>query len=447
MKFNIPSYVKNVIEKLEEKNYEAFVVGGSIRDLILGRAPSDFDVTTNARPEEIEEVFQEYKTLSVGKAFGTIIVVQKEGNLEVTTYRVEGEYLDGRRPSEVMFSNHLVEDLKRRDFTVNAMAYNANTGLVDPFQGREDLQEKRIKSVGNPKERFEEDHLRILRAVRFAVQLGFTIEVNTYRACKDMGYLLQKISMERIREELFKILLSEKPSYGLNLLKDLDLLKVILPELVDTIGFEQHNPHHDKDVFDHILCVVDHSPPILEVRLAALLHDIGKPDTFSQDKEGIGHFYGHDKVGAEKAKKILQRLKCPNELIYSVAILIREHMTQYANYKDKGLKRLIKRVGKDRIFQLITLQKSDRICSAGEIKMDVLTQREKEIRRILESAEAYEKSQLKINGKDLIQLGYVPGKIIGEILDDLLEQVIDHPQLNDKEKLLQIARKKFRKNS
>lgn len=447
MKFNIPSYVKNVIEKLEEKNYEAFVVGGSIRDLILGRAPSDFDVTTNARPEEIEEVFQEYKTLSVGKAFGTIIVVQKEGNVEVTTYRVEGEYLDGRRPSEVMFSNHLVEDLKRRDFTVNAMAYNANTGLVDPFQGREDLQEKRIKSVGNPKERFEEDHLRILRAVRFAVQLGFTIEVNTYRACKDMGYLLQKISMERIREELFKILLSEKPSYGLNLLKDLDLLKVILPELVDTIGFEQHNPHHDKDVFDHILCVVDHSPPILEVRLAALLHDIGKPDTFSQDKEGIGHFYGHDKVGAEKAKKILQRLKCPNELIYSVAILIREHMTQYANYKDKGLKRLINRVGKDRIFQLITLQKSDRICSAGEIKMDVLTQREKEIRRILESAEAYEKSQLKINGKDLIQLGYVPGKIIGEILDDLLEQVIDHPQLNDKEKLLQIARKKFRKNS
>lgn len=443
MKLNLPSYVKNILNILEENNYEAFVVGGSIRDLILGLQPSDFDVTTSAKPEEIQKVFKDYKTLSVGKAFGTIIILQEEGAVEVTTYREEGEYIDGRRPSEVFFSDKLMEDLKRRDFSINALAYNEDMGIIDPFKGREDLQRKIIKSVGNPKERFREDHLRILRAVRLATKLGFTIEKNTFEAGKEMGYLLKNISIERIREEFFKILLSKKPSYGIELLRELDLLEYIIPELIDTIGFEQNNPHHDKDVFYHSLCVMEHCRPILEIRLAAIFHDIGKPNTFSLDEEGIGHFYGHDKAGVELVRKVLNRLKCSNQLIKGVSILIGEHMTAYNNYSYKGLKRLINRVGKDRIFKLIELQKSDKLCSAGDNDIGYLIEREEKIKKILESDEAIEKKQLAINGHDLIRAGFPQNKIIGEILDYLVNRVIEEPKLNTKEKLLEIVREKL----
>jgi tRNA nucleotidyltransferase (CCA-adding enzyme) len=445
METKLPSYVKNILNILEKNHYEAFVVGGSIRNILLGLQPSDFDIATNAKPEEILNAFREYKTLSVGKAFGTIIILQNEGKVEVTTYRVEGEYYDGRRPSEVHFSSKLCEDLKRRDFTINALAYNEETDLIDPFQGKEDLKRKIIKSVGNPKERFGEDHLRIIRAVRFAVELGFTIEENTYKACKEMGYLLKNISIERTREEFFKILLSQRPSYGIELLKELDLLKYIIPELIDTIDFDQHNPHHDKDVFYHSLCVVNHCPPILEIRLAALLHDIGKPHSFSLDSEGIGHFYGHDKVGQEMAEKVLSRLKCSNVLIHDVTTLIREHMTAYTSYGDKGLKRLINRVGKDKIFWLIALQKADKICSAGNNNIGFLIKRENEIKRIIENKEVIEKSQMAINGNELLELGFFQGRIIGEILDYLFERVIEDPKLNNKESLLELVRRNFSK--
>ena len=444
MKFIIPDYVKRVLNKLKEHNYESFIVGGSVRDLILGKKPWDFDVTTNAKPDEIEEIFKDYKTISIGKEFGTVVVVQEEGNIEITTYRTEGKYIDGRRPSEVKFSNKIDEDLSRRDFTINAMAYNEDIGLIDPFNGRKDLEKDIIKTVGNPMERFIEDHLRILRAVRFATQLDFIIEDDTKKACGEMNYLLERISVERIREELFKILLSEKPSYGIRLMKDLGILKIIIPELVDSVGFNQYNPHHDKNVFEHILCVVNNTPPILEVRLAALFHDIGKPHTLTIDEKGVGHFYGHDKLGAEIAEKILKRLKCSNELINSVTILIREHMTHHNKYKDKGLKRLINRVGKERIFNLIELQKSDRICSSKDVNIDFLFQREKEIKRILESKEPYEKKHLAIDGHDIINLGYIQGELIGIILDYLMEKVIDDPDLNNKEKLIEITLNKFK---
>lgn len=443
MKFHIPDYVKMVLNRLEEYGFEAFIVGGSVRDLILGKNPNDYDITTNARPEKIEEIFKAFKTISIGKEFGTIVVVQKEGNVEVTSYRIEGAYLDGRRPSEVQFSNNIEEDLSRRDFTINSMAYNEKQGLVDPFNGRIDLEKGTIKTVGNPRERFREDHLRILRGVRFATQLSFKIEDSVYTASKAMSHLLSNISIERIREELFKILLSSKPSYGIRLMSDLGILDIILPELKATVGFKQHNPHHDKDVFDHTLCVLDGVSDGLAIRLAALFHDIGKPNTFTIDEEGVGHFYDHDKVGVKITKDILTRLKCANHLIKDVLLLIGDHMTKSKDMKDKGLKRLISRVGEERIFHLIELQKSDRMCTNRFADVNLFEDRINDITRILDNKQAYEKKHLEIDGYDIINLGYGQGKIVGDILDYLMEKVLSNPELNEKEKLIEIVKNKF----
>ncbi|NLN15332.1 MAG: HD domain-containing protein [Tissierellia bacterium] len=444
MKLNLPIYIEEVLRKIEEKGYEAFVVGGCVRDLILGKEPNDYDIATRAQPEDIEDIFKDYKTIDIGKEFGTIVLVLEEGDVEITTYRIEEDYYDGRKPSHVTFSSNIEDDLSRRDFTINSMAYNDQRGLVDPFNGREDLRKAIIKTVGNPYERFKEDHLRILRGVRFASQLGFKLEEKTYKACREMSNLLSKISAERIREELFKILISDKPSYGIRLMEELNILDVIIPELKDTIGFDQHNPHHDKDVFNHTLCVLDNVPKLLELRLAALFHDIGKPHTLSIDDKGVGHFYGHEKVSVKIAKNILTRLKCSKELTESVLLLIGEHMTKSRNMKDRGLKRLIGRVGQERIFQLMDLQIADRMCTNSQADVDFLNERKKEIQRILNKQEPFEKKHLKIDGYDIISLGYKEGKLIGEILDYLLEKVIEDPQLNHKEKLIELVLKKFK---
>ena len=446
MKFDIPDYVNVVLHKLEEFGFEAFVVGGSVRDLILGKTPHDYDVGTNAKPEKIEEIFNTFKTIPIGKEYGTIIVVQKEGNIEVTTYRIEGKYLDGRRPSEVRFSNKIEEDLSRRDFTINAMAYNKNLGLIDLFNGRLDLEKKIIRTVGNPRERFSEDYLRILRGVRFATQLGFKLENKTHISCKEMSHLLANISAERIREELFKILLSNRPSYGLKLMNDLDILDIILPELKATVGFEQHNPNHDKDVFEHSLCVLDGVTDVLEIRLAALLHDIGKPHTLTIDEKGIGHFYGHEKVSVDLTSDILIRLKCSNDIIKDVTLLISEHMTKGRSMKAKGLKRLISRVGENMIIQLMDLQISDRMCTNILADVEFLENRKKDILQILDRNEPYEKKQLAIDGNDILNLGYEQGIIIGDILDYLMEKVISNSELNNKEKLIELIRNKYKLN-
>ncbi len=444
MEFNMPCYVNNILNKLKENDFEGFLVGGSIRDLLLGIPPHDFDISTNALPNEILNIFKDYKTLEVGKTFGTIVVVQGDNRVEVTTYRRESEYLDGRRPSQVEFTYDLLEDLGRRDFTINALAYNKESGLIDYFNGRKDLEDKIIRTVGNPEERFKEDHLRILRGVRLASQLVFDIDKETTKASKDMGHLLGKISVERIREELFKIILSKKPSYGLELIRELRLMETILPEMIDTIDFNQYNPHHDKDVFYHSLCVLDHCPPILDIRLAGLFHDIGKPKSFTIDQEGIGHFYGHDELGEEITRNTLSRLKSSNELINKVTVLVREHMTAHNNYSDKGLKRLINRVGEDGIFKLLSLQKADKICSAGDRNIDFLIHREERIKEILEEKEVVNKNQLALDGHDLLSLGFPQGKIIGEILEYLLDQVMDYPELNNKGDLLSIVKEVFK---
>ncbi|NLY45532.1 MAG: CCA tRNA nucleotidyltransferase [Tissierella sp.] len=444
MIFNLPDYVNVVLNRLKEYGFDGYIVGGSVRDILLGKAPHDYDVTTNAKPDEIQEIFKDFKTVSVGKEFGTIVVVQDEGSIEVTTYRIEGKYLDGRKPSEVTFSNKIEEDLSRRDFTINSMAYSHLQGLIDPFNGRQDLGLKIIRTVGNPKERFAEDHLRILRGVRFATQLGFKIEDETYTASRKMSYSLSNISNERVREELFKILLSRKPSYGIRLMNELEILDIILPELKPTVGFNQQNPYHDKNVFDHTLCVVDNVSNVLEIRLAALFHDIGKPHTFTIDEKGIGHFYDHDYVGVKMTKEILTRLKCPNDLIKDVLLLIGDHMTKSRDMKDKGLKRLISRVGEHRIFHLMELQKIDRMCTNPLADVDFFEERITNITRILDNHEAYEKNHLAIDGYDIINLGYVQGNIIGEILDYLMEKVLSNPELNNKEKLIELVKNKYK---
>lgn len=443
MVFNIPEYVEIIINKLEEKGFNAYIVGGSVRDILLEREPSDFDITTDALPEEIEEIFSEYITLEVGKKFGTVVVVQDEGIVEVTTFRADGEYIDGRRPEKVYFSKNIFEDLSRRDFTINAMAYNKKTGLIDYFHGVEDLEKRRIKAVGNPYNRLKEDYLRIMRAVRFATQLEFFIDEETLHACRLYSKHISEISIERIREEIFKIILSQKPSYGIKLMKDIKILDIILPEMINTIGFNQHNPHHNKDVFQHIMCVLDETTPILHLRLAALFHDIGKPCTLTIDEEGIGHFYGHDKLGAKMAKEILQRWKTPKDVIVKVEMLVHKHMTQHDNLKEKGLKRLLSTFGEDEIFTLLELQKADRVCSNKEANIKDLLEREEKIKDIIKNKEVYNKNQLAINGRDVIELGYKEGKIIGEILDCLLEKVLEKPELDEKEKLINIIKERF----
>lgn len=445
MEFKIPEYTNIVLDKLEKAGFEAFVVGGSIRDLLLNKRPSDFDVTTNATPDEVIEIFKDYRTILVGKEFGTVVVVQKEGNIEITTYRTEAEYIDGRRPSKVFFSDDITEDLSRRDFTVNAMAYNKSKGLIDPFNGLRDLKDKKIQSVGNPYDRFNEDHLRILRAIRFAGQLQFQIESDTYKACKEMSHLLKTVSGERIQQELYKIVLSKRPSYGINLMKELGALEIIIPEFKDTFGFNQKTPYHDKDVFSHILCVVDNTSNILVLRLAALFHDIAKPKTFFLDEDNIGHFYGHHKEGEKITKEVLTRLKCSKYIIDTVSNLVREHMIDYNKIKDKGLKRLINRIGEDETFYLLDLKKADRLCSRNPKDIQSVLRKKYTVQRIFIEDEAYDKKQLEINGNDIIELGYKQGKQIGEILDFLMEKVLENPSLNKKEILVELVDKNFKR--
>ena len=440
MEMEIPNYVKSIMGKLEAYGYETYIVGGAIRNILLNKKPKDYDISTSATPDEIEEVFSDYKTIGIGKKFGTIVVSQREGDVEITTFRKEGNYIDGRRPEWISFSNNIIEDLSRRDFTINAMAYNVETGLVDPFGGKEDLEKRLIKTVGNAEERFQEDYLRILRAVRFSTEYKFSIEENTFKAGKKYAYNIINVSEERIREEFFKILLSDTPSNGIIILEKIGILDIILTELVDTIGFDQKNPHHEKELYEHILCVLDNVEPILNLRLAALFHDIGKVHTQVFDKEGIAHYYNHDKIGAKMVEDILKKFKVSNELIGKTTILILEHMNHHNEFSEKGLKRLIRKVGEDEIFNLFSLQKADIKCSNKNATIDHIIGREKKVKYILEKKEAININQLNINGNDLIEIGFKEGKIIGDILEYLLEKVMEKPELNEKEILKDLAR-------
>lgn len=439
MDINIPDYVEDILDRLIDNDYRAYIVGGSVRDSVMGKKPSDYDVATSAKPDDIERVFSNYKTYSPGREFGTIVVVTSKGNVEVTTFRLEGKYTDGRRPDFIEFTTSLEEDLKRRDFTINAMAYNHEEGLIDLFQGVKDIEDGLIRCVGNPYIRLNEDYLRILRAVRFATQLDFLIDIETSNACMELSHKLDTVSVERIRDELFKILLAEKPSNGILLMRSLGLLKEVIPELIPAIGFDQRNPHHDRSVFQHTLLVMDNTPPILNLRLAALLHDIGKPYTFTIDPDGIGHFYGHDKESVKIGKEVLLRLRCSTKLIEETLNLVKEHMNHSPKMKNKALKRQLQRIGQENMKNLIHLQIADRLSKNGKKDIDYLLKKTKQVDEIIDNKEPYKKAHLAINGSDLKEIGYKEGRIIGKILEYLLNYVLENPHKNNREDLLEIV--------
>lgn len=435
-----PKDVQYVIDKLTKNNYEAFLVGGCVRDILLDTKPKDYDITTNALPEQVMSLFS--KTIPTGLKHGTVTVLINDTPYEVTTYRIDGDYKDNRRPEDVQFVSSLKDDLSRRDFTINALAYNNKDGLQDFFNGTEDLSSRLIKAVGDADKRFNEDALRMLRAIRFSCQLNFNIELKTLKAIEKNSSLILNISSERIRDELCKILTSPNPAKGFRLLNSTGILKYILPELQKSVGFDQKTPYHDKDIFEHTLSVVEKVPNNLTLRLAALFHDIAKPQCFFIGEDGIGHFYEHQKVGKDLTKNILKDLSFDNDTIDKVSSLVREHMSILFNPKSAAIKRLINRVGKDLIFDLYELQKADILSSAPPfIALEALESTKEKTKEILEADEPLDKSSLNINGNILMKsLNIKPGKIVGEIIDYLMNKVLDEPNLNNEADLLNLAR-------
>lgn len=454
----IPSQVLEVLEKIEEKGFEAHIVGGCVRDLLCDIIPKDWDVTTNAKPEEILEIFGA-KNAFYENEFGTVGVKVEpflptgkkkceHDIVEVTTYRIESLYSDRRRPDEVKFSETLIEDLSRRDFTINAIALRVTsrqkmkTGdeldVVDLFEGQKDLKNKVIRTVGDANERFGEDALRMMRAIRFHAQLGFEIEEKTLKAVKNNSNLMSHISSERIKDEFSKIILSSNPAEGVDMLHKTGLLKFVIPELENGVGVGQ-NRHHTYTIFKHNLLALKFCPSKkLEVRLAALLHDIAKPQT----KRGEGYystFYNHDHVGARVAKKILQRLKFSNEIIDKVFLLVDNHMFYY-NPEEVGeasVRRLIRKVGLENMKDLMDVRIADRLGS-GTPKAKPYKLRHLEYLIDKVSKDAVSVKMLKIGGNDLMQeLKIKPGPKIGAILEVLLAEVIEDATKNNKEYLLQ----------
>jgi len=429
---------------LEDQKFEIYIVGGAVRDLLLGKSPVDIDLATNATPEQVQKLFP--KTVPTGIKHGTITVLSREHPVEVTTFRSDGNYSDNRRPDQVVFVSSIEEDLSRRDFTVNAIAYNfTNNCIIDPYNGVADLESLIIRAVGDPADRFKEDALRVLRAIRFAVCLGFSIERETYKALETHGYLLAKVSKERIRDEFSKILVSQDPVNGLLDLKALNLMQYIVPELILTYDFDQHNKNHSKDIFSHIISTVQATKPELVLRLSALFHDIGKPLTFTVDDTG-GHFYGHHLIGEEVTKHRLKALKYDNKIVDTVALLVREHMSRFPNVRGKSVKKLLNRVGVDNISYLIELQRADILGHGNKRLMEdlhKLFELETEIQRVLNEKEPFGIKDLAVNGNDLKEIGIPESSVMGNILRFLLEEVLEHPEKNNKDKLMDLAKTYF----
>lgn len=436
MKIEIPVKANKIITRLTEAGYEAYVVGGCVRDAILGRPAADWDITTNAKPEQVKALFS--RTIDTGLQHGTVTILQGKEGFEVTTYRIDGEYQDGRHPSEVIFTPSLLEDLKRRDFTINAMAYNEAEGLIDAFDGMKDLKNRQIRCVGEPRERFTEDALRILRAVRFSAQLNFEIEKDTRAAIAEFADSLTRISAERIQTELVKLLTSDHPEI-FRTLYDTGITAVILPEFDACMKTPQNHPHHCYCVGEHLLLALQAVEADKVLRLAALLHDIGKPITHTRDADGIDHFHGHGEVGKELAGKILRRLKFDNDTVYRVKHLVQVHDYLQIPLTPKGVRRAVFKIGKEHFPDYLKLRRADILAqnpSMQKEKLEALTKLEVLYQQILEEQNCLSLKDLAVSGTDLIEAGLKPGPQIGEALKKLLEQVIENPEYNTKEYLL-----------
>lgn len=452
---SLPEKVQYIIQTLSQQGYEAFAVGGCVRDSLMDRLPEDWDITTSAKPEQVKELFSH--TIDTGIEHGTVTVMLEKEGFEVTTYRIDGEYEDYRHPKQVEFTSNLTEDLRRRDFTINALAYNDTSGIIDAFHGIEDMQQRIIRCVGDAGERFDEDALRIMRAVRFSAQLDFSIEPATLSAIQSHAPELSRISAERIRTELTKLLLSAHPG-RLMTAYETGLTAVILPEFDRMCATSQENPHHIYDVGTHclqtLLFVAQESMPggrleqldkksQLWLRYAALLHDVGKPETKTIDTDGTAHFYGHAEAGSIRAKEILRRLKFDNDTVHAVSHLIAFHDYRYSDGQSpvtgKTMRRALNRIGIELLPLHFLLQEADLRAQNPALLADKLSQLRQAhtlADQILANRECVTLKMLAVNGNDLIQNGIRPGRQVGELLSALLALVLEQPELNTKETLL-----------
>ena len=443
---NIPAPIKEIARILNNESFQCFLVGGAVRDSIMGFTPKEYDIATNAKPEDVQRIFK--YTIPTGIKHGTILVILDDMHVEITTFRSDGNYSDGRHPDKVEYTASIEDDLPRRDLTINAMAYNILDGnLIDMFDGMKDIKNKIIRSVGNPYERFTEDGLRIMRAIRFATRLNFNIEKETFDAiCHSTG-MLTSIAYERIREEFNGILISDNPFRGIELLRKTGILALIMPELMQGFGVAQ-NRFHKYDVYYHILHTIQAVEPLeteeltLLVRLAALFHDIAKPmvqKKVSKQEEPV--YYNHEVVGANVAKKVMRRLKYSNAEIDFVTLLVRQHMFYYQDeWTDGAVRRFMKAVGIENIKPLLKLREADRLGSGNrkDKESKAIPKLLARIDKIIEEENAITVKDLKINGNDLMkEFNLKPGPIVGKILNYLLDLILDEPSLNDKEKLME----------
>ena len=435
----LPEKVGRIIGTLQEHGYEAYAVGGCIRDSILGREPEDWDITTSAMPEETKALFD--KTFDTGIQHGTITVLLEKEGFEVTTYRIDGKYEDSRHPKEVTFTRNLREDLLRRDFTINAMAYNETDGLVDIFGGLEDLEEGMIRCVGTAKERFKEDALRILRGVRFAAQLGFDIEEDTRQGMKELAWTLQNISAERIQVELVKMITSKRPEM-LREAYELGMTRIVLPEFDQLMTTGQETPHHMYSVGEHTLHAMKNIRADKILRLAMLLHDMGKPALKTVDEAGVAHFKKHALESERIAENVLRRLKFDNDTLKQVKQLVRFHDWR-PSLTDAAVRRGVYRIGEDLFPLLLEVERADVAAQSDyqrKEKLERLDQAEEIYHRILEEHQCLSLKTMAIAGKDLMEDGMKPGKELGTMLNALLMEVLEDPEKNTKEYLIDRSR-------
>lgn len=444
LKIKIPSGANEIIHILQDKGYEAYLVGGCVRDSILERPIHDYDITTSATPDEMMEVFKGKRIIETGLQHGTITIVIDGEPYEVTTYRIDGNYSDNRRPDKVTFTKSLEEDLKRRDFTINAMAYNDEVGLIDPFNGMEDIKYHKIRCVGRAKDRFSEDALRILRAIRFASQLGFVLESDTDWNISKMYKNLENISIERINSEFCKIAASS--NFCVQMVLYYEVFSLFIPEIKDMFGFQQNNPYHMYDVWNHTVHAIEYCESNdLVTRLAVFFHDIGKPHCYQDGEDGIRHFKGHGRVSADMTDKIMKRLRFDNDTREKVVKLVYYHDATFEVGK-KYVKKWLNKIGEEQFRRLLNVRRAD-IKAQTDINQETRLQKIDNIGYILEEVlqdnECFSIKNLAVNGKDLITIGYKPGKEIGEVLNNLLDSVISGEYKNEKEKLLEIAERRL----
>ena len=430
----LPQTVQDCLDTLELAGYPTYAVGGCVRDAVLGLVPHDYDLCTAALPADMKQVFRHRQLVLAGEKHGTVGVVTTDGVVEITTFRTEGGFRDSRHPDWVRFVPNIEEDLARRDFTVNAMAWSPYRGFADPFGGQQDLKNRILRAVGHPETRFQEDALRILRGVRFAVRFGLMPDPNTLEAMEALAPRMELLARERVFEELCKLL----PLISVeDFLRYAKIFTAVIPELAPTLGFDQHTPHHIYDVYTHTAHVIGNVPPDLVLRWAALLHDLGKVPTCTIDENGRGHFLGHARKSADMAEEILRRLKSPTALRERVVLLIAQHMTPLEP-DPKLLRRRLRQYGKETVLQLQSFQRADYTAKGTGTDFAWFDRIDRMLEEILTQDSCLSLKDLAVNGHDLMALG-IRGPAIGQCLNQLLDRVLDGDLPNEKDTLLNAA--------